>query len=108
MVKIFFGAYKSSQFSWTVFKRKCLLKLFCFVLLFLLIFKSRSNLGLFGTEWEKKVVEVTKDDRDVVDSSVLREIADATQDYNLYNEIMTKLFERIDQPPKQWKIVYKV
>ena len=54
------------------------------------------------------MTQVTTDDRDIVDSSLLREIADATRDPQLYDEIMNKLFQRIDQDPKQWKIVYKV
>lgn len=61
-----------------------------------------------GSEYEKKVINATTDDREIVDSELLRDIADATNDYSQYNIIMGKIWERIDQKPHEWKIVYKV
>jgi hypothetical protein len=66
------------------------------------------NLSVFGTGWSKKVKEASTDDRDVVDSELQNQIADATHDYESYNAIMSTIWSRLEQPPKQWKIIYKV
>lgn len=66
------------------------------------------NLPVFGTEIERKIRFVTSNDRDVVDTSLLNEIADETHKRDFYDEIMQLVWERLDQKSKDWKIVYKV
>jgi hypothetical protein len=69
---------------------------------------SSKNLSVFGTGWTKKVKEASTDDRDVVDSELQHQIADATHDHESFTAIMGTLWSRLEQPPKQWKIIYKV
>lgn len=80
--------------------------------LFLFVFYSystlRTNLPVFGTEWERKVLLATSNDREIPDSDDLLNIADATLDPAHYREIMDKLWERLNQKPKDWKIAFKV
>ncbi|KAH7825137.1 EpsinR-like protein B [Monocercomonoides exilis] len=71
------------------------------------IAKGIKNLPVFGSEWERKVKEATSNDLSIADSEILHQIADATYDYHNYETIMSKTWERLDQKPKDWKIVIK-
>ncbi|KAA6385000.1 MAG: hypothetical protein EZS28_019472 [Streblomastix strix] len=71
------------------------------------LLKQVQNLPVFGTEIERKIRFVTSNDRDVVDTSLLNEIADETHKRDFYDEIMQLVWERLDQKSKDWKIVYK-
>ena len=57
---------------------------------------------------ERKIKQVTSNSAEIADSAVLNEIADATNDVEQYEEIMTITWERLDQKPKDWRIIYKV
>ena len=76
--------------------------------LFINLFVFRTKLPVFGSEWERKILIATSNDREIPDSQDLIDIADATLDPAHYQEIMDKLWSRIDQKPKDWKIIYKV
>ncbi|KAH7821473.1 EpsinR-like protein D [Monocercomonoides exilis] len=71
------------------------------------IAKGIKSLPVFGSEWERKVKEATSNDLSIADSEILHQIADATYDYHNYETIMSKTWERLDQKPKDWKIVIK-
>ena len=68
----------------------------------------RTKLPVFGSEWERKILIATSNDREIPDSQDLIDIADATLDPAHFQEIMDKLWNRINQKPKDWKIIYKV
>jgi hypothetical protein len=60
------------------------------------------------SELEKTILLVTANDREVPDSEKVNAIAQATYQFDCYDIIMKMIWERLDQKPKNWKIVYKV
>lgn len=79
-----------------------------YFIMFCYDFCYSKNLSIFGTEWERKVKEVTSNTNEIADSNIMNQIAEATNHYSSYGEIMTAVWDRLDQKPKDWRIIYKV
>ncbi|KAL7746590.1 Epsin-3, clathrin recruitment and traffic between the Golgi and endosome [Sorochytrium milnesiophthora] len=59
------------------------------------------------TEMEQKVKEATSSDPWGASSSLMTEIAQATYDYQKFNEIMGALYKRFHETGKSWRNIYK-
>lgn len=95
--------------GWILSLEHCMYHLLLFHITILLLFYSFSkNINILGSEYERKVKEVTLDTEEMPDSSILSEIAYATNSSDHYDEIMTVIWERLDQRAKEWRIIYKV
>jgi hypothetical protein len=66
------------------------------------------KLNLFGNDFEKAIVLATANDREVPDSEEVNAIAEVAFTLENFNIVFKKVWERCDQKPKDWKVVYKV
>jgi epsin len=60
------------------------------------------------TEYEQKVREATNDDPWGASSTLMQDIARATFDFQLFNEIMPTIYARFtEKEARQWRQIYK-
>jgi len=68
--------------------------------------KDRIDLAR-GTELEKKVKAATSADNWGATGTLKTDIANATFDYSGFREVMPLVWQRVQQPSKQWTVIYK-
>ncbi|GAA97049.1 uncharacterized protein L969DRAFT_90466 [Mixia osmundae IAM 14324] len=72
------------------------------------MYNQAKNVVLNYTEMEAKVREATNDDPWGASSTSMTEIAQATNDYALFNEIMPTIYSRFtEKEAHQWRQIYK-
>lgn len=69
--------------------------------------RTLKNLVLNISDAEGKVLEATNTDSWGASSTLMNEIADATEDSAMLRKIMEVLWSRMDQNGKDWRVVYK-
>ena len=71
------------------------------------IFNRVKNAVMNYTEYEIKVRDATNNDPWGASSTLMNEIASGTHHFHHFNEIMTTIYRRLEEPASEWRKVYK-